>query len=238
VIGVVERDRQQESPRGRTVKSEQTRSLIVQTALRLFREQGYDRTTMRAIAAGAGVSVGNAYYYFASKEHLVQGFYDQLHHEHLAACQDVLADESELGARLRGVLHRWFDVAEPYHEFAGQFFRNAADPGSPLSPFSAESGPVREANIALHRQVLDGSTARPDPELRAELPDLMWLYHMGVVLFWVYDRSPGRARTRLLIDRTTPLVERLVRLSRLRVLRSVTRDVTGLLRELGLRRVG
>src|SRR3979490_1438045 len=34
----------QEGPRG-----EQTRRLIVDTAVRLFREQGYDRTTMRAI---------------------------------------------------------------------------------------------------------------------------------------------------------------------------------------------
>ncbi|MCZ9338186.1 TetR/AcrR family transcriptional regulator, partial [Streptomyces sp. TRM76130] len=46
-------------------KSEQTRALILETAMRLFQERGYDRTTMRAIAQEAGVSVGNAYYYFA-----------------------------------------------------------------------------------------------------------------------------------------------------------------------------
>ena len=45
----------------RVAKSEETRSLIVSTAMRLFTENGYDRTTMRAIAAEAGVSVGNAY---------------------------------------------------------------------------------------------------------------------------------------------------------------------------------
>lgn len=46
-------------------KSEQTRALILETAMRLFQERGYDKTTMRAIAQEAGVSVGNAYYYFA-----------------------------------------------------------------------------------------------------------------------------------------------------------------------------
>ena len=40
------------------------------TALRLFRERGYEATTMRAIAKEAGVSVGNAYYYFGSKRDL------------------------------------------------------------------------------------------------------------------------------------------------------------------------
>ncbi|CAM5596768.1 hypothetical protein STENM327S_00912 [Streptomyces tendae] len=46
--------------------------------MRLFQERGYDRTTMRVIAQEAGVSVGNAYYYFAGKEHLIQGFYDRI----------------------------------------------------------------------------------------------------------------------------------------------------------------
>lgn len=51
-----------------TGRAGQTRSAIVTAALRLFRENGYDATTMRAVAAEAGVSTGNAYYYFGSKE--------------------------------------------------------------------------------------------------------------------------------------------------------------------------
>lgn len=70
-------------------KSEQTRALILETAMRLFQERGYDKTTMRAIAQEAGVSVGNAYYYFAGKEHLIQGFYDRIAAEHRAAVRDV-----------------------------------------------------------------------------------------------------------------------------------------------------
>ncbi|WP_256960177.1 TetR/AcrR family transcriptional regulator, partial [Streptomyces scabiei] len=68
---------EQPGPKG-SAKSEQTRALILETALRLFQERGYDKTTMRAIAQEAGVSVGNAYYYFAGKEHLIQGFYDRI----------------------------------------------------------------------------------------------------------------------------------------------------------------
>ena len=213
-------------------KSEQTRALILETALRLFQERGYDRTTMRAIAQEAGVSVGNAYYYFSSKEHLVQGFYDRLAAEHAAAVQPVLAEEKDFAARLRGVLMTWLDVAEPYRPFATQFFKNAADPESPLSPFSPESVGAREAVIALHERCLTGSTARTDPELAPLLPELMWLAHMGLVLFWVYDASPGQARTRTLVRGVVPIVDKLVRLSRLPVVRGVVDDVVGLMDEL------
>ncbi|MER5179496.1 TetR family transcriptional regulator [Streptomyces sp. NPDC002896] len=215
-------------PTGRTpapTKSEQTRALILETALRLFQERGYDKTTMRAIAKEAGVSVGNAYYYFAGKEHLIQGFYDRIGAEHQAAVRPVLERETDLEARLAGVLKAWLDVAAPYHEFAAQFFKNAADPDSPLSPFSPESEGPREDAIALHREVLAGSKAKVPEELRDVLPELMWLSQMGLVLYWVFDRTEGRERSYRLAERGARLTARGVSLARFRVLRPLVHEV-------------
>ncbi|WP_290059435.1 TetR/AcrR family transcriptional regulator [Amycolatopsis solani] len=216
-------------------KSEETRSLIVTTAMRLFTENGYDRTTMRAIAAEAGVSVGNAYYYFSSKEQLIQGFYDEIARQHLATARPLLEDEPAFAARLRTVLLRWLDIAEPYHRFGTQFFVNAADPESPLSPFSDDSSAAREASIGLMREVVDGSDVKLDPELRAQLPELLWLYQMGVVLFWVHDRSTGTKRTRMLVERSVPLLARVAALSRLRIFRPVSREIVELIQDLAKR---
>ncbi|MET9622416.1 TetR family transcriptional regulator [Streptomyces sp. NPDC006464] len=211
-------------------KSEQTRTLILETALRLFKDRGYDKTTMRAIAQEAGVSVGNAYYYFSSKEHLVQGFYDRIAEEHQAAVADILdSDEKDLTARIRGVLLGWLDIAEPYHEFAAQFFKNAADPDSPLSPFSPESEGPREAAIEVHRRVISGASVKIDPELAEPLPQLLWLQQMGLVLFWVYDRSEGCANSRRLVDRLAPVTARAIQLSRFRLLRPLVRETHDLL---------
>ncbi|MEH0427905.1 TetR family transcriptional regulator [Streptomyces stelliscabiei] len=214
----------QPGPKG-SAKSEQTRALILETALRLFQERGYDKTTMRAIAKEAGVSVGNAYYYFAGKEHLIQGFYDRIGAEHLVAVRPVLERERDLEARIAGVLKAWLDVAEPYHEFAAQFFKNAADPQSPLSPFSPESEGPREESIAIHREVLAGSKAKVPDELREILPELMWLSLMGLVLYWVFDRSEGRARSYRLAERGARLTTRGVSLARFRALRPLVREV-------------
>lgn len=212
-------------------RSEQTRTLILETALRLFQERGYDKTTMRAIAQEAGVSVGNAYYYFSSKEHLVQGFYDRLAAEHEGAVQPVLAGDPDLAVRIRDSLLTWLDVAEQYHRFAAQFFKNAADPESPLSPFSPESVAAREAVISIHRRVLAGSDTKTAPELEELLPQLMWLMHMGLVLYWVYDRSDRAERSRRLVERTAPIAARAIALSRFRLLRPLVRQVHEVLEE-------
>jgi AcrR family transcriptional regulator len=216
----------------RTPRAEQTRTAITEAALRLFRENGYEATTMRAIARQAGVSTGNAYYYFGSKEELVQQFYARNHAEHLAACRSVLETETEFAPRLRGTLRALVDVMEPYHAFAARFFKYAAEPSSPLSPFSKESSPARDAALAIYREVVDGSTTRIDRELRGQLPELLWLYSLGVVLFWVHDTSPGCAKTYQLIDRTVPLADRLVALSRVRILRSTIREVISIVADM------
>jgi AcrR family transcriptional regulator len=210
-------------------RSQRTRAAIVDAALRLFRERGYQGTTMREVAAEAGVSTGNAYYYFRSKEELVQGFYDHLAGEHADACRPVLAASTDFGARLRGVLDTWLRIAEPYHEFAGRFFAVAAQPDNPLSPFSPQSSAARLTAVGVHAAVLAGSDVRPEPRLAEHLPELLWLYQLGIVLYWVHDTSPGQARTYELVARTVPMVERLVRLSRMRVLRPLTTQAVDLL---------
>ena len=212
-------------PAARSPKAEQTRRSILESATRLFRRDGYDRTTMRAVAQEAGVSVGNAYYYFGSKEHLIQAFYDGLQEEHAAAAEQELAGRTGFAERLRGVLDAWLVVARPHHEFAGQFFRNAADPHSPLSPFSEESAPARQASIAIFDSLLAGSDLKVAPALRRELPGLLWLLQMGLVLFWVHDDSPDQARSHTLVERVVPLVDKLARMSRLPGIRGLVDDL-------------
>jgi AcrR family transcriptional regulator len=212
-----------------TARGEQTKQLIVATAMRLFKEQGYEQTTMRVIAKEAGVSVGNAYYYFSSKEHLMESFYEGLQIEHRRLAAPALAASRDFGERLNGTFNAGIDAITPIHEFAGKFFKSAAEPSSPLHPMSPESAPARETSIALFRDVIAGSTQKVDPELRDELPELLWMLYLGVVLFWVHDVSPDQVKTRLLVDKITPMIDRLVGLSRLRILRPMTRDLLELI---------
>jgi hypothetical protein len=69
-------------------------------------------------------------------------------------------------------------------------------------------------------------------DVRQRLPELLWLYSMGVVLYWVHDTSPGCARTFHLIDVTAPLAARLVAATRLPLLRSMVTDIAALIDDL------
>jgi AcrR family transcriptional regulator len=218
-------------PEPTTARGEETRQQIIDAALRLFEQNGYTRTTMRAIAGEAGVSVGNAYYYFTSKEHLVQGFYQHIQALHQQQVEQAPRGDS-LAARWQRMELAFVDVAAPYHEFGGKFFAIAAEPTSPLSPFSDESRPARQASTTIMGNLVIGADVKGDKRLMAELPNLLWLAHMGIVLFWVHDRSPDQERTRVLIRRTAPLVERIVALSRLRPLRPVLYPALDLIQDL------
>jgi AcrR family transcriptional regulator len=213
----------------KTVKSEQTRQRLVDTALRLFRDEGYEKTTMRAIAQAAGVSVGNAYYYFGAKDELIHELYRSLQDEHRERTLPRLQEGNNLGELLRSILHTGVDVMAPYHAFGSSFINVALPPSSSVSPFGEQAAIARGKSIALFRQAV--AQARPQPPLaiREDLPELLWLVYMGITLFWVYDSSPEQRRTRKLIDDAAPLISKLVVLSRLPVVRKITEDVVSLI---------
>jgi AcrR family transcriptional regulator len=220
------------APRRRGRPPSGGREAIREATLALLRERGVARLTTRDVAERAGVALGNAYYYFRSKEHLIQAFYARSHQEHLAATLPILERERDLKARLQGVLRAKIETAEPYHRFSGILFKTAADPQSPLSPFSPESNPVRREATALMAEMLRGSNVKVPKDLAGELPNLLWLYMMGIVLFWIHDFSPGRARTYTLVDHTSDLVARTIGLASVPLLRPLRRRVLQLLADL------
>ncbi|MFF1828362.1 TetR/AcrR family transcriptional regulator [Paenarthrobacter sp. NPDC058040] len=211
-------------------KSEQTRQLVADVALKMFREIGFEKTTMRAIAQEAGVSVGNAYYYFASKDELVQELYIQVQIEHAAVAATALTNVSDFSGRLKAVLHTGIDVMTPYHQFGSDFIATAIRPSSPVNPFGEASTAARDASLAIFRTAVDGSSPAVAKKLRGDLPELLWLAYMGIALFWVYDKSEGQRRTRKLIDGAAPLVARGLSLAKLPGVGKVFDDALGLVR--------
>ncbi|MEM9160103.1 MAG: TetR/AcrR family transcriptional regulator, partial [Verrucomicrobiota bacterium] len=56
-------------------KKEETRRRLIETAVEMIVEEGYQKATMKKIAKAAGVGPATIYKYFPSKEKLLVGFY-------------------------------------------------------------------------------------------------------------------------------------------------------------------
>ena len=212
-----------------TTRGEETQERIRAVALALFQEKGFDGATMREVASLADVAIGAAYYYFPSKEALVFEFYTRMQDELEAKLPAALEGRRELGERLKAVLEIKFSLLRPNRRFLGALVRAGLDPENPVSPFSAETAPLRGRSIAIFERALEGSEVKIPPDLARHLPRLLWLYDMGLVLFWLFDRSEEQARTDRLIARSLETIVTAIQLARFRVTALLRKAVVRLL---------
>lgn len=181
-------------------KSDRTRARISAAAIDSFIERGYADTTMRLIAERAGVSVGNAYYYFPSKNHLVQELYERVQHQHADLARPRLQDASTLIDRLRVVFCASLETLEPYRRSAPGFLTAMVTPDSPINPLASESAPARDLTVSLFREAIGGSTHRLPADIADLLPEAMFIAYLALTLRWTYDSSPGQKATSRLLD--------------------------------------
>src|SRR5580658_3032940 len=116
-----------------TDKGEQTRRHIFECALALFRENGFDATTMQQVAARAGVVKSAAYYYFPGKEAIIQAYYEAVQAEQERICEEGFAGNRSLKARLAMVMHTKLDLVKDDRRLLGVVFRYTGEPEHPLS---------------------------------------------------------------------------------------------------------
>jgi len=90
-------------------KKLQTRARIADAALRLFKERGFDQTTVAEVAAAADVSVKTVFNYFPAKEDLFFDRADEVEQIWLDAVADRRPDEPLLAGLRRRVVSRFAD---------------------------------------------------------------------------------------------------------------------------------
>jgi len=211
-----------------TAKSAETRARILDAAMELFRRQGFEETTMREIAAEAGVATGAAYYYFDSKDAIVLAFYDQSQEELAPLVEEALAGGRNLKDRIGALLELKLKYFEPNRRLLGALAAHV-DPEHALSPFSTQTRAIRERDVQSFARALESSRVRVAADLQPHLPRILWMYQMGLILFWIYDRSAAQARTRMLMEKSVGIVVRLVKLAGYPFMRPVRRMVVDLM---------
>jgi TetR/AcrR family transcriptional regulator, transcriptional repressor for nem operon len=162
------------------------RRRLTAAAARVLHEQGVERTTIADIAAAAEVPVGNVYYYFKTKDELVQAALTE-HTNHLAELTTRLDQIPDPLHRLKGLITTWIDQ----RDVAARF-------GCPTGTLAAELGKRAAGTLDVEvarviRQLLDWveeqfrQLGQPDP---ADLAITLLAGYQGMSLLANALRDP------------------------------------------------
>ncbi|MGD9970369.1 MAG: TetR/AcrR family transcriptional regulator [Sulfuricurvum sp.] len=105
------------------ISKEERKLSIMGNALELFSKEGFYQTTMPAIAEKIGMSVGNLYNYFSSKESLAKDLI--LYIAEMLGEEIRNINESSLDARekIAAIVHMYFKIAQERPETIEYFLR-------------------------------------------------------------------------------------------------------------------
>ena len=214
---------------------EKTRALILEKALEIFREVGFEAATIRDIAKSAKVATGAAYYYFPSKEAIVAAYYDHVQETHETKVRELILGTTDLRERLGIVIHSKLDILRDDRKFLGALFRYAGEPDHPLSVFGKGAKGQRAHSVAIFREAI--ANAEITDELRQLLPWVLWMMHLGAILFFSYDESAEQRRTHALVNGVLDLVAQFLKLTTAPVIRTFLQPfqgkMLGILKEAG-----
>lgn len=214
-------------------KASSTRSHLLATALAMFRARGVEASTMRDLASSARMSLGSAYYYFPSKEAIIQAYFDDVQAEHSRRLAAALANRRlNLHERLRAAFYSKLDIVQGDRKLMGALFRYSGDPGHALSVFGEGTDQTRRQSVSIFQTAI-GDERLPE-DIRAILPTALWALHLAILLYFIYDASPEQQRTRRLVDGVLTLLVRVLALAKLRILKPVRGGLIALLRDAGL----
>ncbi|MET8866143.1 TetR family transcriptional regulator [Nonomuraea sp. NPDC004580] len=131
-------------------KKEKTRLAILDAALDLFLEQGYESTTVEQIAGAVEISPRTFFRYFTSKDHLVLWFHDHGEEIMLDALAERPHDEPPFASLMWGLRALLADLDESTPEDAERFLklRRLFESHPHLVGLSAARGAETERRLA------------------------------------------------------------------------------------------
>ena len=180
----------------------------------MFQTKGFEEATMRDIAIAAGAATGAAYYYYPSKDAIVLAFYERSCVEMQSRIEDAVAQSAcKLEDRLKALIGAKLEYFAPYRGVLRALLKNGADPAHPLSPFSQNNKSIRERDIGGFQKMLSECRVRVPQDLEPHLPDLLWMFQMGVIYFWITDDSHGQQRTHRLLALGAKIVTSLLKIA-------------------------
>lgn len=100
-----------------------TRNTIIDSAARLFNQQGYHRTTMREIAMSVGLTIGTIYHYVGGKEELLFEVCNRIMNYALNFIEDGVDVNASAEANIRTFIERHLRATVSHRDAISVFLK-------------------------------------------------------------------------------------------------------------------
>ncbi len=177
-----------------------TRRRILETAIRLFNEKGTKAVTTNHIAAAMGISPGNLYYHFRSREDIIRAILDVMDECGFAAVKHVERETAPIS--LEGLERKFRVIQEINWKF--RFFKRELlalimnDPALKKRFKKSHDAILFMIKDSIHRAMEAGLLKKMDEAEIDLLAHELWL----VILFWLnYLEISGMKVTKKTIAR-------------------------------------
>lgn len=183
-------------PRGRTEHGQQVRERIYRIALRHIARRGYDHASLRDVAEKAEVSPALVYKYFPSKRAIVLALYDELSLQF--ADTAVTLPSGTWRRRFLHALELSLASLRPHRTTLSALIPLLVSTGDE-SLFAPGTAFSRDRVQGVFLEAVKGASDAPPPDDAHALGTMLYVTHLGVLMWWLLDRSPEqRATDRLL----------------------------------------
>ncbi|MCE4053929.1 TetR/AcrR family transcriptional regulator [Pseudomonas sp. Au-Pse12] len=89
---------------GQVTDPESARGKLLQTAAHLFRNKGYERTTVRDLASAVGIQSGSIFHHFKSKDDILRAVMQETIHYNTALMRAELAEAGSVRERVLALI--------------------------------------------------------------------------------------------------------------------------------------
>jgi AcrR family transcriptional regulator len=168
-----------------------TRHKILETARRLFTDNGFDSTTTRDIALAADIATGTLFNYFPTKEAVLAS----LAAEALAETDASTNASTTLDEALFALIAAGLRKLKPFRKHLPVLLETALSPLAKAPDEAAAS--LRTAHLEAVAKLIAAHARAP---LSPTVLQLYWTLYTGVLAFWAADNSPKQEDTLALLD--------------------------------------
>lgn len=182
-------------------KQEETKLAILKSTAKLSKDSEFKSITMKAIAKEAGIGEATIYNYFATKESLIFGYFENTLRKSIEQVESEGVDDFKFTEIIHSLIEAQLELMQDDEEFVKEVFQYLFV--NPLFLGNSVLAESKKLHFNFTERCFEQALSRgefKDPPFRSLIFELIWDFHVGVIYYWIKDESSNKDKTTEMTD--------------------------------------